>query len=86
MALVAAGLIAVSVQVATYAVARSAVGRPGRPIMIAWGGGMLIRLMALAAFAWVGLEPWQLPAVPTLVGLVIFFFVTTLLEPFLLPR
>lgn len=57
----------------------------GRENSIAmWGVGMLLRLLTLAAFAFVLVGALGLPSGATLISLVAFFFVSSLLEPLLL--
>jgi len=72
------------IQLITFVIARWAVVRPDRPIMAAWGMGMLLRFASVVVYALLVLHVWQLPAVPALVSFVIFLFVSTLLEPWLL--
>jgi len=67
-----------------YVIAFRAVRMPGRPIMTAWVAGMILRFGAVGAFGLAAVRGWQLAPVPALVSLVIFLFVSTLLEPWLL--
>ncbi len=83
-ALVTSALAAWVVQVIAFAVARWAVPRPTRPIMAAWGVGMILRFGAVVAYAPVAVRALELPPVPALLSFVIFLFVSTLLEPFFL--
>ena len=83
-AVAASAGVAFVVQLVTYTLARRAARRPGRPIIAAWVGGMLLRFGAVVAYAMVAVRGGSLAPVPALISLVIFFFVTTLLEPWLL--
>jgi hypothetical protein len=83
-AVVASGILALAVQVVAYSAARSALVRPARPIMTAWVAGMLLRFGAVVAYALLALRPLMLAPVPALLSFVIFLFVSTLLEPWLL--
>jgi CHASE2 domain-containing sensor protein len=83
-ALVTSAVLAWIIQVVAFAIARRSLMQPKRPIMIAWLLGMVLRFAAVVAYAVLAVYAWQLPAVPALVSFVIFLFVSTLLEPFLL--
>lgn len=54
--------------------------------MVGWGLGALMRLLTLAVYALVFVEPLGLPATAALVSLATFFFLSTLVEPLLLAR
>jgi hypothetical protein len=69
------------IQVVAFVVARS-LGKD--KMMIGWGLGSLIRLVTLAAYAWVVVPALGLPLAPALISLVAIFFVTMLIEPLLL--
>ncbi len=83
-ALATSAAFALGVQVVAFALAYDAVRRPGRPIFVGWGLGMLLRFGMVAVYAFVAVPAWRLPAVPALLSLVIFLFLSTLLEPRLL--
>jgi hypothetical protein len=83
-ALVTSAMAAWVVQVIAFAIARWAVPRPTRPIMTAWGVGMILRFGAVVAYALIAGRTLELPPVPALLSFVIFLFVSTLLEPFFL--
>jgi hypothetical protein len=83
-AVAASAVIALAVQIVTYAVARRGVRRPGRPIITAWVVGMMLRFGVLGVYGLVALRSWDLAPVPALLSLVVFFFLSTLLEPWLL--
>lgn len=73
--------VAVAVQLVTFALARAArvENRMG-----AWGLGVLLRFLVLIAYAFIAVRALALPAAPALIGLVVFFFLSTLIEPLLL--
>lgn len=52
-------------------------------VVAAWGLTALLRFATLAAYGF-SLKALALPAVPALISLVTFFFVTTLAEPWLI--
>lgn len=82
-ALLLSAALAFVVQLGTFAIARA---MTARTIMAGWGAGALLRFatLALAALAVVG--PLGLPREAALVGLALFLFVSTLMEPWLLAR
>ncbi|HUH11552.1 MAG TPA: hypothetical protein VMK65_00525 [Longimicrobiales bacterium] len=53
----------------------------GTGFIVGWGGGMALRLAAVAAMAFWVTQRSTLPAAPALVGLVGFVFILVLLEP-----
>jgi hypothetical protein len=53
-------------------------------VMLGWGMGVLVRLVTLVAFALVFVKALGLPPSAALISLVIYFFVTTLIEPLFL--
>lgn len=77
----ASAWLAVGVQVATFAIARL-VARQN--IMAGWGLGVALRFAALAMWAFLGIKALGLAGSPALLSLVIFFFVSTLIEPLFL--
>jgi hypothetical protein len=83
-ALVTSAMAAWVVQVIAFAIARWAVPRPTRPIMTAWGVGMILRFGAVVAYALIAVRALELPPAPALLSFVIFLFVSTLLEPYFL--
>ena len=58
----------------------------GPLFLVAWGGGMLLRLAAVAVLAFWLQGTALLPSAATLVSLVAFLFVLLLLEPVFLRR
>lgn len=83
-ALVTSAVLAWAIQLIAFGIARGSLTKPKRPIMTAWLLGMLLRFAAVLVYALLAAYAWQLPAVPALLSFVIFLFVSTLLEPFLL--
>ncbi len=82
--LVSAGL-AFAVQLGAYAlVAPGKTGQgPAGDLLIRWGMGAVIRLMALVFFA-LAATMMKLPLDAALVSLAVFFFLTMMAEPLLL--
>lgn len=77
----ASAWLAVGVQIATFAIARL-VARQN--IMAGWGLGVLLRFATVAMWGFLGVKALGLPAGPALLSLVIFYFVSTLIEPLFL--
>ena len=73
--------IAYAVQLLAFALARF-LRRDN--VMLGWGMGVLMRLVTLVAFALVFVKALGLPPSAALISLVIYFFVTTLVEPLFL--
>lgn len=76
--------IAIVVQCIAFVLARRATRAPGRPIIAAWAVGIVLRFLVLAVYALLVVRAWQLAPTAALVSLAIFFFLSTLLEPWLL--
>ena len=80
-ALRTSAVVALAVQLVTFAIARrSAV----RNLMVAWGIGTLLRVVVLAVYALLVVPALALPRSAALVSLVTFMFVSMLVEPLLL--
>jgi len=79
---ISAGVAAV-VQIGAFAVTRSMIAQN---MIAAWGAGALVRLLTLFAYAFLAVKLLRLPAMPALVSLFVFFFLSTLLEPLFLRR
>lgn len=77
----ASAWLAVVVQTFTFAVARL-VART--QVMAGWGLGVMLRFATLAFWAFLGAAALGLPITPALMSLVIFFFVSTVIEPIFL--
>jgi hypothetical protein len=71
----------VLIQAVALVVARS-FGR--ERMLIGWGIGSILRLVALLAYGWAVVPVLKLPLAPAMISLAAVFFVTTLVEPFLL--
>jgi hypothetical protein len=75
--------VAVVVQIAAFAVtARMA----PKNVIAAWGAGALARMLTLFVYALLAVKVFGLPAVPALISLAVFLFLSTLLEPLFLRR
>ena len=73
--------VAVCVQVVTFVIARLVAQQQ---VMAGWGLGVVLRFAAVAVWAFLGIKALGLAPVPALLSLVIFFFVSTVLEPIFL--
>lgn len=77
----ASAWLAVGVQVVTFTIARL-VARQN--VVAGWGLGVLLRVLFLAVWAFLGVKALGLPSGPALLSLVTFYFVSTLIEPLFL--
>lgn len=75
-----AAVVAYGVMVASFAIMIRFRGEGSR-FLAAWAGGVLVRLVVLAAMALAVVRLEELAPAPTLLALVSFFFVLLLLEP-----
>lgn len=75
-------VIAYVVQLVAFTIARA---WAATNVIAGWGLGMLLRFAVLAVYALIFVKVLALPTSAALVSLVAFFFVSTLLEPVLLP-
>jgi len=82
-AILASAGLAIAVQLATFTLARLLVRRN---LLLGWGLGSALRLVALVAYAGVVANVWRVAVVPALLSFVGFLFVTTLFEPVFLKR
>ena len=80
--LVSAGLAFV-VQLVSFLMARLI---QRRNLLLGWGIGSVLRLVALVLYAVVIARLWRAPIGPALLSFVTFLFVTTVVEPVLLRR
>jgi hypothetical protein len=80
--LVSAGL-AVAVQMTAFAIARML---RTRNLLLGWGLGSVMRLVALVLYAFVVAKLWRAPITPALLSFAAFLFVTTVVEPVFLKR
>lgn len=80
-------LVSVALGVVVQAAALIVARRMGRDrVMAGWGAGSLLRMVTLIVYGWLVVPALGLPLAPALLSLVIFFFVTMLIEPLLLSR
>ena len=79
----ASAVVAVVVQIAAFAVTHSMMSHN---VVAGWGAGSLVRLLTLFVYGLLAVKVLGLPAVPALISLVVFFFLSTLLEPLFLRR
>lgn len=76
------GIVAVVVQVAAFGAIRLL---GPRKVVVGWGIGALLRLVTLAVYGLMVIKGLVgVPAIPALIALATFFFLTTLIEPLLL--
>ncbi len=73
--------VAVAVQVVTFTIAK-VVAR--EQVMAGWGLGVVLRFAVVAVWAFLGIKALNLAPTPALFSLVLFFFVSTLIEPIFL--
>ena len=81
-AIVTSAAIAIVVQLVAFLIARRAAARSS--VIAGWGIGALLRMAILAVYALVVVQALGLLAMPALISLAVFFFVSTLVEPLLL--
>jgi hypothetical protein len=77
----ASAWLAIVVQTMTFAVARM-VAREN--VIAGWGLGVVLRFATVGAWALLGIKALELPSGPALLSLVVFYFVSTLVEPLFL--
>ncbi|MFY7920977.1 MAG: hypothetical protein ACOVSI_01050 [Gemmatimonas sp.] len=77
----ASAWLAVAVQTFTFAIARL-VAR--QQVIAGWGVGVLLRFASVAFWAFLGIKALGLVEGPALLSLVLFYFVSTLVEPLFL--
>jgi hypothetical protein len=82
-AIMISGLIALPLQVATFAGVRSV---PREHVISAWMGGTLVRFVALVVYGFVVVKALGLPSGAALISFAAFLFALTLVEPLLLNR
>jgi hypothetical protein len=75
--------VAAVVQIAAFAVTKSMIPHN---VIAGWGAGSLVRLLTLFVYGLLAVKFLGLPPVPALISLVVFFFLSTLLEPLFLRR
>ncbi len=77
----ASAWMAIGVQTVTFAIVKLTARHN---VFAGWGLGMLVRFATLAFWAFLGIKALALPAGPALLSLVLFYFVSTLVEPLFL--
>ncbi len=82
-AVIASAGLAFVIQMFAFGLARLL--RP-QHLMLGWGLGSLMRLVALVLYAVVVAKLWRVPLTPALLSFVAFLFVTTVVEPIFLKR
>lgn len=75
-------VVAFAVQVVAFVIVRLVARR--RNVLAGWGIGVAMRFVALFIFALVVVPRLALPLAPSLMGLAMFLFVSTLAEPLFL--
>jgi len=76
-------VVAAIVQIAAFALTRSMMTQN---VVAGWGAGSLVRFLTLFIYGLLAVKVIGLAPVPALVSLVLFFFLSTLLEPLFLRR
>lgn len=77
-----AAAVAFVVQMVAFVIAREFARRQN--VMAGWGIGIALRFVALLAFGLLAVPAFGLPLASSLLGLAMFLFVTTLIEPLFL--
>ncbi len=75
--------VAIVVQSLGFALAR-AIGPAN--VFLGWGAAVALRFLSLIGYAVLGVKFGGLQAAPALISLVVFFFITTLVEPAMLKQ
>jgi hypothetical protein len=79
-AILISAFLALAVQMVTFVIARKASGN----MMVGWGVGTLVRVLSVVLYALIVVPAYGLPRSAALISLVIFLFVSMLVEPLLL--
>ncbi len=77
----ASAWLAIGVQIVTFATVKLTARQN---VFAGWGLGVLMRFATVAFWAFLGIKALALPSTPALLSLVIFYFVSTLVEPLFL--
>ena len=80
-AVTASAWLAIGVQVVTFAIAKLVTRQQ---VIAGWALGVVLRFAMVAFWAFLGIKALGLSAGPALLSLVVFFFVSTLIEPLFL--
>ena len=79
----ASAALAFAVQMTAFAIARLL---QRQNLLLGWGLGSVLRLVALVLYAVVVAKLWRAPITPALLSFAAFLFVTTVVEPIFLKR
>jgi hypothetical protein len=79
----ASAALALVVQMGAFAVTRT---MRERHLMLGWGLGSVLRVVALVLYAVIVARLWRAPVAPALLSFVGILFVTTVVEPVFLKR
>lgn len=82
-AVLTSAALALVVQIVAFSVTRLL---QRRNLLLGWGLGSVLRLVALVAYALLVAKLWRTPITPALLSFVAFVFVTTVVEPVFLRR
>jgi hypothetical protein len=82
-AVLASAALAVVIQLVAFAVARLL--QP-RHMLLGWGLGSMMRLVALVLYAVIVAKLWGAPMMPAMLSFAAFLFATTVVEPIFLKR
>ena len=77
-----AAVVAFMVQMVAFVIAREFARRQN--VMAGWGIGIALRFVVLLAFGFLAVPAFGLPMASSLLGLAMFLFVSTLIEPLFL--
>ena len=77
-----AAVVAFAVQMVAFAIAREFARR--KNVMAGWGIGIALRFAVLLAFGFFAVPKFGLPMSSSLLGLAMFLFISTLIEPLFL--
>jgi hypothetical protein len=77
----ASALLAIPVQVVTFSIARFVTREQ---VIAGWGLGVLLRFATVGVWVFLGIKALALVLAPALISLVVFFAVSTLVEPIFL--
>jgi hypothetical protein len=79
----ASAALAFAVQMVAFTIARLL---QRQHLLLGWGLGSILRLVALVLYAVVVAKLWRAPITPALLSFAAFLFVTTVVEPVFLKR
>jgi hypothetical protein len=82
-AILASAVLALTVQMVAFAVIRLL---PPRQVLVGWGMGSVMRLIALVLYGVIVAKLWHAPVLAALLSFTAFLFVTTVVEPLFLKR